>query len=248
MGWTYNFIYQRGSQMEHRKIHRLFTGKVKKAGRSDAENKMDQSWESGIFKEPMEGPVYLTKTGFEGDEVADKKNHGGPEKAVFVYPVRHYEEWKRELHADIPVGGNGENFAVLGMDESNVCIGDTFKVGEAIVQVSQPRRPCWKPARRHKVIDLALRIQKTGRTGWYFRVLKEGHVQAGDTFERMEHPCPEWTIEACNEVMYNQTSNIGLAESLCACEYLADNWKKTLNKRLQGREGSSEPRVFGPNR
>ena len=78
-------------------------------------------------------------------------------------------------------------------------------------------------------------------------MLRNSHVKAGDAFEMIDHPCPGWTIEACNEVMYNQTSNIGLAESLSECKYLADNWKKTLNKRLQ-KKAAKRPRVFGPNR
>ncbi|TVT27083.1 MOSC domain-containing protein [Salinicoccus cyprini] len=234
--------------MEQEKIYRLFTGKVKKVGQKEAENKMDQEWESAIFKTVTEGPVHLTKTGFVGDDVADKKNHGGPEKAVFAYPVSHYESWRRELDADIEIGGNGENFAVMHMDETSVCIGDTYKVGGSVLQVSQPRRPCWKPARRHNVLDLALRIQKTGRTGWYFRVIEEGDVESGDTFQLISRPHPDWSIEACNEVMYNQKDNIGLNESLASLDLLAESWKTTISKRLSGDEGSSEKRVFGPNR
>lgn len=234
--------------MEQQKIYKLFTGGVKKVGHKDAADKMDREWESAIFKTVEEGAVRLTRTGFVGDDVADKKNHGGPEKAVFAYPVSHYESWQRELDAEIEIGGNGENFAVMHMDESTVCIGDTYKVGSATIQVSQPRRPCWKPARRHNVLDLALRIQKTGRTGWYFRVIEEGQVASGDVFQLISRPHPDWSIEACNEVMYNQQDNIGLNESLASLELLAENWKTTIRKRLSGDEGNSENRVFGPNR
>lgn len=229
-------------------IYKLFTGGVKQLGNPDAEDKLGKPWESGIFKEETENPVFLSKTGFTGDDVADKKNHGGPEKAAFAYAARHYEDWQRELEADIHVGGNGENLSVVNMDESTVCIGDTYRVGGALIQVSQPRRPCWKPARRHKILDLALRIQKTGRTGWYFRVLEEGQVKAGDVFERISRPHPGWTIQACNEVMYEQKDNMSLARSLASCELLAENWKNTLNKRLIGKEGGIDKRVYGPNR
>ncbi|MFB9861237.1 MOSC domain-containing protein [Salinicoccus siamensis] len=230
------------------KVRKLFTGKVKTMGDPDAENKFDREWQSAIFKTERHEKVYLTETGFDTDSVADKRNHGGPEKAVFAYPVVHYATWRHELGVDIEAGGFGENFAITGMDESSVSIGDTYKVGGAVIQVSQPRRPCWKPARRYRIIDLALQIQNTGRTGWYFRVLQEGYVQPGDTLELIEQPSPEWTINACNEVMYDQVDNVGLAESLSACEHLAPNWRKTLQKRLLGKEGSSTKRVFGPNK
>ena|SRR5699024_3327950 len=229
-------------------IDRLFTGGVKQLGDPQAEDKLLRPWESGIFKEETDSPVFLSETGFAGDDVADKKNHGGPEKAVFAYAAKHYAHWRHELGIDIAPGGNGENLSVTNMDESSVCIGDAYRVGEALIEVSQPRRPCWKPARRHRILDLALRIQKTGRTGWYFRVLEEGRVKAGDTLELVSRPCPEWTIRAANEVMYEQKGNIGLAESLASCELLADNWKNTLNKRLMGKEGGIDKRVYGPNR
>ncbi|WP_020007654.1 MOSC domain-containing protein [Salinicoccus albus] len=217
-------------------------------GNPDAEDKLGRPWESGIFKETTEAPVFLSKSGLQGDDVADKKNHGGPEKAVFAYAAKHYDAWQRELDVDITAGGNGENLSVLNMDESSVCLGDTYKLGEAVIQVSQPRRPCWKPARRHKILDFALRIQKTGRTGWYFRVIREGMIRVGDTFELIERPHPEWPIRAANEVMYEQKDNMSLAESLAAVELLADNWKQTLNKRLLGNEGNSGKRIYGPNR
>ena len=229
-------------------IDRLFTGGVKQLGDPQAEDKLERPWESGIFKMETDSSVFLSESGFAGDEVADKKNHGGPEKAVFAYAAKHYAHWRHELGIGIAPGGNGENLSVTNMDESSVCIGDTYQMGEARIQVSQPRRPCWKPARRHRILDLALRIQKTGRTGWYFRVLEEGRVKAGDTLELVSRPYPEWTIRAANEVMYEQKGNIGLAESLASCELLADNWKNTLNKRLMGKEGGIDKRVYGPNR
>ncbi|AKG75000.1 MOSC domain-containing protein [Salinicoccus halodurans] len=234
--------------LEKSLVYKLFTGGVKQLGDPQAEDKLERPWESGIFKEETEDAVFLSETGFTGDDVADKRNHGGPEKAVFAYSVKHYEDWRRELDADIGPGGNGENLSVTGMDETTVCIGDTYRLGEALIQVSQPRRPCWKPARRHKILDLALRIQKTGRTGWYFRVLEEGKIRSGDAFERVSRPYPEWTIRACNEVMHEQKDNLGLAESLAACSLLAKNWKNTLDKRLTGKEGGIDKRVYGPNR
>lgn len=230
-------------------VYKLLTGKVKRLGDPKASHPMDRPWESGMFKSVTEDPVWLSRTGLKGDEVADKINHGGPEKAVFAYPVQHYEQWQKELNLDaIDIGGMGENMAVLNLDELTVCIGDTYRWGEAIIQVSQPRRPCWKPARRFRVIDFALRIQASGRTGWYFRVLKEGYVRAGLKLELLKRPCPGWTIAACNEVMYGQTDDLIKVAELASCEWLAPNWKRSLLKRLQGEATSQESRLYGPNR
>lgn len=230
-------------------VKRLLVGRVKQIGNPDASNPMDRQWESGIFKKSVDDSVWLSETGLTGDEVADKKNHGGPEKAVFAYPITHYEKWKKELEIKhIGIGAMGENLAVQFLDEHNVSIGDTYQFGDAVIQVSQPRRPCWKPARRFRILDFALRIQNTGRTGWYFRVLKEGYVQGGVELTLLERPYDEWTIAKCNEVMYEKKGDLELAEELASCEFLAANWKKTLMKRLAGKESSVEKRVFGPNK
>ncbi|GGA74463.1 MOSC domain-containing protein [Ornithinibacillus halotolerans] len=230
-------------------VQKLFVGKVKKVGNPNATKSMEKEWESGMFKEGTKEKVWLSTTGLVGDEVADKKNHGGPEKALFTYTVDHYDYWqnKQEIEA-MHAGGFGENLAVKFMEESSVCIGDTYQLGEAVIQVSQPRRPCWKPARRFKTMDLALRIQDSGRTGWYFRVLKEGYIQKDLEFTLIERPYPEWTIANCNEVMYVKKDDLELNENLASCHLLAENWKQTLMKRLAGKESTGENRVFGPNK
>ncbi len=230
-------------------IHKIFTGKVKQLGDASATDPMDKPWKSAMFKEETDGQIWLGKTGLYGDEVADRKNHGGPEKALFAYPIKHYTYWQQDLQLDsIDVGAMGENLSVLEMDEFSVCIGDTYQFGDAVIQVSQPRRPCWKPARRFRVKDFALRIQNSGRTGWYFRVLKEGDVFPKIDIELIDRPYPQWTIAACNEVMYIYKDNLRLADELASCDLLADSWRKSLQNRLRGKESSIEPRVFGPNK
>lgn len=234
--------------MEEPFVHKIFTGKVKKMGDPNAKHPMDKPWESGIFKTETDEQIWLGKEGLSGDEVADKKNHGGPEKALFAYPIKHYTYWKKDLNnPSIDAGAMGENLSVLEMDEFSVCIGDTYEFGDAIIQVSQPRQPCWKPARRFRVKDFALRIQNSGRTGWYFRVLKEGHVISRIDLELVERPYPEWTIQACNEVMHVYKEDLRLAQKLASCDLLAPNWKRTLNRRLKGENKSIEKRVYGPN-
>src|SRR5699024_7130763 len=196
-------------------VEQLRTGKVKKLGDKHDQNPMERQWETGMFKNEREGQVWLTKTGLKEDEVADTKVHGGPEKALFAYPEAHYEYWREQLGKESMVaGGMGENLVIEGADEFTTFIGDVYRFGEAVIEVSQPRRPCWKPARRHRVLDLALQIQNSGRTGWYYRVLEEGYVEANVTLELIDRPHPEWSIAAANEVMYVDKDNLHRAYKL----------------------------------
>lgn len=229
-------------------VHQLFRGKVKTLGDPEAKDPMKREWETGIFKQPTNEKVWLSKIGLTADQQADKKNHGGPEKALFAYPVKHYRYLQEELGRDaMQPGAMGENLAVSEMDEYTVCIGDIFEFSDCYIQVSQPRRPCWKPARRFQIKDLSLRIQNSGRTGWYFRVLKEGYVQSKTDLKLVERPYPRWTIQACNEVMYVHKGDLKLAEELASCELLAPNWQQTLKKRLYGQESNDDKRIYGPN-
>lgn len=230
-------------------LKKIFVGLPRTVGRKEAENPMEREWESGIFKEPVKGSVWLGTTNLAGDGQADLKHHGGPEKAVFAYPIEHYAYWQQELGPyQISPGGMGENFLLENLTEEMLAIGDTFQIGEAIVQVSQPRQPCWKPARRFKVKNLALLLQNTGRTGWYFRVLKEGNVEEGQTFTLVDRLFPQWTIQRCNEIMHVEKQNLELASKLAQCDLLAPNWRTTLNNRIEkGENLDIRKRVIGPN-
>lgn len=230
-------------------LKEVFTGLPKTVGIKAALNPMEREWTSGIFKEQVEGPVWLSKTKLAGDGQADLENHGGVEKAVFAYPLEHYHYWQQEQGiTDISSGGMGENFVIDHINEGMISIGDTFQIGEAIVQVSQPRQPCWKPARRFRIKNLALLIQNTGRTGWYFRVLKEGKIEAGLPIVLIDRPYPQWTIEKCNEILHAKTPNIEEMRALAACEYLVPKLRDTLHKRIEKRETPDiRKRVYGPN-
>jgi MOSC domain-containing protein YiiM len=227
----------------------LQVGTPQTIGRADATDPMDQVWTTGFFKEPVAGPVWLGRTNLEGDGQADLQNHGGPDKAVNVYPFEHYAYWEQELGvSDWPRGAFGENFTVKGLLESDVCIGDVFEVGEALVQVSQPRQPCWKLARRWRRRALAFRVQQTGRTGWYFRVLREGYVQAGTGLVLVERLCPEWTVTTANEVMHHRGHDAEIARALAVCPVLSSRWREKLARRATtGVVGSSTARLYGPN-
>jgi MOSC domain-containing protein YiiM len=207
----------------------------------------DQSWTTGFFKDAVSGLVLLERTNLAGDGQADLDNHGGPEKAVNVYPVEHYPYWERTVgFTHLQPGAFGENFTTEGLLEADVCIGDVFEVGDALVQISQPRQPCWKLARRWDMKDLALRVQETGRTGWYFRVLREGHLQAGNTLVLIERPSPNWTVAAANEVMHHRLDHRQAALDLANCIHLSPRWRTKLERRARtGTIESSVARLDG---
>jgi MOSC domain-containing protein YiiM len=167
---------------------------------------------------------------------------------VNVYPVEHYPYWAQAtglIH--LQSGGFGENFTTEGLLESDVCIGDIFEIGESLVQVSQPRQPCWKLARRWHMKDLALRVQETGRTGWYFRVLKEGHVKACTRLVLVERHHPNWTVSAANELMHHRIDDRQAAKNLADCMYLSERWREKLKRRaLSGTPENTSSRLDGP--
>lgn len=230
------------------KLLSVQVGISRTVGRTDATNPMDQVWTTGFFKDPVVGPVFLGHVNLAGDVQADLDNHGGPEKAVNVYPAEHYPYWEQILGlANLPRGAFGENFTIEGILETDVCIGDVFEIGGALVQVSQPRQPCWKLARRWRMKDLALRVQQTGRTGWYFRVLREGYVQAGATLRLTNRSHPEWTVAVANDVMHNRMHDVNAARAFSACSSLSIRWRENLTRRVAtGMTGSNSARLDGP--
>jgi MOSC domain-containing protein YiiM len=137
--------------------------------------------ETGIYKHPAAGPVQLGHEGFDGDGQADRINHGGPDKAVCVYPIEHYAYWEEQLGTKLDYSAFGENITVSGLLETEVCIGDVYEIGSALLQVSQPRFPCFKLSQKHGPADMPAKVLSTGYSGFYFRVLREGTVAAGDT-------------------------------------------------------------------
>ena len=203
-------------------------------------------WTTAIFKHPVSGPVQLGKLNLEGDKQADLNVHGGVDKAVNVYPVEHYRYWNQRVRfpfrkriqlPQICHGAFGENFTTCGFTEEQVCIGDTFRVGNAIVQVSQPRQPCWKLARKFNQKKLPIWVQQTGKTGWYFRVMQEGAVEAGNSFHLIEQKYPQWTLAKANELMHRPTRSLSQIEKILQCELLSESWQKTLNDFLINKEG-----------
>lgn len=194
---------------------------------------------SGIIKTPVERPLALGPEGFERDEQADRRVHGGVEKAVHHYPFEHYPVWRAEL-GDLPPlttpGGFGENISAAGLTETGVAVGDTFRLGGALVQVSQGRQPCWKLNLRFGVPDMARRVQKSGRTGWYYRVLQPGTVAPGDRLELIDRVAPIWTLHRLWHALYVDRMNLDELEGIAGLEVLAEGWRKYARRRLESRK------------
>lgn len=203
------------------------------------DDSVQKPWTTGIYKRTVAGPVRLHRHNLEGDGQADLVHHGGPDKAVCAYPSEHWFHWHGTLPPQQLIGGAfGENFTLQGLTEDDVCIGDIFTVGTAVVQISQPRQPCWKLARRWQHKDLALQVEQTGFTGWYFRVLQEGIVETNAPLRLMERPFAEWTITTANRIMHHERDNRTAAEHLSSCPVLSASWQQTLRQRVQNQ---SEP-------
>ena len=152
---------------------------------------------SAIVKRPREGCVQVLGEGLAPDEQADRTVHGGPEMALHLYPLDHHDWWRGEI-GDHPAldepGGFGSNIALRGLTEDMVHIGDRFRLGTALIEVSQPRQPCWKIEHRFGHKGMVARIVTTARCGWYFRVIETGEVAAGDSLERVAVGASEWTV------------------------------------------------------
>lgn len=208
----------------------LLTGRIAPLADSDAR--------SGIVKTPVTRPLALGPEGLESDEQADLRVHGGVEKAVHHYPQDHYADWRAEL-GDLPPlaapGGFGENISTAGLTETGVAVGDTFRLGSALVQVSQGRQPCWKLNSRFGLPDMARRVQQSGRTGWYYRVLQPGTVAPGDRLELIDRVAPDWTLDRLWRALYVDRMNLPELEGIAALDVLAEGWRKYAVRRLESR-------------
>lgn len=190
---------------------------------------------SAIAKAPVEGPVLAGPLGFAGDEQADLTVHGGIDKAIHHYPHDHYAAWE----ADIPghpllaaPGAFGENLTTHGLTEDEVCIGDRYRLGGVLLEVSQGRQPCWKIDHRFQVRGVTARVVTTGRSGWYYRVLEPGEVAQGDTLELTERPQPQWSVARAFKALVGGGHRLDLEApfALARMEVLAESWRMRAAK------------------
>jgi len=196
---------------------------------------------TGIFKNPVAGRVMLRTLNLEGDRQADLSVHGGPSKAVYVYPSEHYDYWKRELpEMKLPWGMFGENFTTAGLIESEINIGDKFRVGSAAVMVTEPRMPCYKLAIRFGRADIIKRFLASGRTGFYLAVRQEGEVGAGDSIELIEKSKDSLRVSDITALYTHEKHNVGLLRRAMEVEALPESWKDYFQHRLEKLTGFSE--------
>jgi len=174
----------------------------------------------------------LRFTNLDGDRQADLVNHGGPDKAVCVYAFDHYAYWESVFGRKLSPGAFSENFTLSGVHEAEVCLGDTFRVGEALVQISQPRQPCSKLAGKHGRKDLPRLVHETSFSGFYLRVLAEGRVRQGDAFEFVARHPAGVTVEFANQVMYRQRDDVESLRRVQAVPELSGAWRRRLTERL----------------
>lgn len=208
-------------------------GRPRWHGTPGSTDPFDRPFATGFWKDPVAGPVAVRFTNLDGDGQADLVNHGGADKAVLVYAAAHYPDWRAELALpDLPYGAFGENLTVAGWTETDVCVGDVWRVGTASFAVSQPRQPCWKLARRWRLKDLPARVVQSGRCGWYLRVLDEGAIAAGQAVELVERPRPEWTVRRAHRVMYFGKTDHDETAALAAVPELSLSWREELRQRL----------------
>jgi len=196
---------------------------------------------SGIDKSSVGGRLHFDEFGLDGDEQGDLRLHGGVEKAIHHYPFDHYKGWSdvflnegADYHGPSlsEAGAFGENISSVGLTEAEVCLGDIFQLGTGIVQLSQGRQPCWKLNERFGVASMSRQVQETGYTGWYYRVLEEGMVGAGDVLLLKERLAPAWTLERTTNLLYIDVKNFAAFEDLLRLPFLAKNWRKLAERRL----------------
>lgn len=197
-----------------------------------------QTWTTAFFKRLVNGPVWVSQTSVSGDWQADLINHGGIDKAVLAYSADHYPYWRAHLSLpEMPHGGFGENLTIAGLDETSVCIGDTWQAGPVVFQVSQPRQPCWKMSRRWQIADLAKQVIQNGKSGWYLRVLKEGELAAGIAVELVARPHPAWTVARASLLIHHGKDDLAATAELVALPELSAAWREALQERLRKRGG-----------
>lgn len=215
-------------------LYSVQIGMPKSYGFGDAVDTHDKPWTTGFFKTRIEGPVFVGTTNLAGDGQADLKNHGGIDKAVLAYSADHYPKWRDELRMpDMPYGAFGENLTIVGWSEESVHIGDIFRIGTVTFEVSQPRQPCWKLARRWRMHELTGLVVRNGRSGWYLRVLEQGWIEANMPVALIERPNRAWSLARANEILHHHKMDLPLTLELAGVPRLADSWVEELRERAE---------------
>lgn len=200
----------------------------------------ERQFSTGIFKEPVTGPVMLRRLNLDGDRQADLSVHGGPSKAVYAYPSEQYPYWREVLpDMKLPYGMFGENFTTEGMKEEEMNIGDQFRIGESVVMVTQPREPCFKLAAKFRRDDIIKKFFLSGRSGFYFSVVQEGMAQAGDEIQAVHRDANRVSIANINGININGVTDAEMLRRALRIEALPEGYRNYFLQELQSLEASS---------
>lgn len=221
------------------RIHGIFTGRSAQLGTGGVV--------SAFMKQRAGGPIKADINGFNGDEQADLRVHGGPDMAIYAYDRSHYVAWTSEFpeHAGLwGEGALGENLSMDGWDETNVCIGDIVHLGSALLQVTRPRKPCFKLALRFNDLRLPRRLVETGRCGWYYRVLRSGVISEGDEAVLVSRLHPEWSIRRVNDLSIQVDAVSAELHKLAGLPELAGNWRAQVQAAALASEAAARKNSF----
>lgn len=203
----------------------------------EADAGTERTWQTSFVRTPSHERRWLYTTHLDGNAQADTKNHGKPSQAVLLYAASHYPAWREELgRPEIGPGGFAENFTIQGLTEAAACVGDIYEIGEAKIQVTGARFPCYKIERRWGIAGLTAKVAATGRTGWYCQVLWEGWIEPGLPLLLVDRPYPDHTIALLNDFGHGRNHDVAPAERIADCPLLPDFWQRLVVRRAQGRE------------
>jgi MOSC domain-containing protein YiiM len=192
------------------------------------------TFKTGIFKKPVHARLMLRKTNLDGDRQADLSVHGGVSKAVYAYPSEHYRYWRGELpQEELSWGAFGENFTTEGLLETDICMGDQYRVGSAVVMVTTPRLPCFKLAAKFQRDDIIERFLHSGYSGFYFAVVNEGEVGTGDELQYLAGEIPRLTISEFNHLYTSPSPDLELLKRAVQVKTLPESWRERFHARIE---------------
>ncbi len=215
-------------------IKSLQIGKVQQLGDINSTEFLSKYWESGSFKEMMIDGI-ITFVGIVGDEVSDTKSHGGVEKAVFANSYENYPLWSKFLGINkLPFGALAENLTISGLDETTVFLGDIHHIGGVTLQVCQPRKPCWKISRKWQNKEFTNEIYTSGRTGWYYKVLKIGKITKNDAIIISHNDDILISIMEANQAFRKPKIYQNVLQEILLIPNISFSYKNSIEKRLAG--------------
>jgi MOSC domain-containing protein YiiM len=220
--------------MDKKIISKIISTQISKVKKIDDGDKL---WETGSFKDITTKKLTIKKDGIVGNEVSDTIHHGGEHKAIFANSLLNYPIWEQYLQIQkLQYGALAENLTMTNIDENTVCIGDIHQIGSVVLEVSQPREPCWKIGQKFKHKTFTKYIYDSGQTGWYYRVLQEGTFQVNDEVFLIKQGNQEFSIIQANNILHNINNNKLLANKLVKLDILGEPFRKSLKKKMEKKD------------